>query len=279
MPNRSHQSGFTLIELSIVLVIIGLLVGSILVGQDLITAATIRSQLSQIDKYNAAVNAFKAKYSGLPGDLIPSAAAQFGLTTRAGSTGRGDGNGLIEGAGTGSTYGAGEIPMFWNDLSTVGLIEGGYGGTDCDYVSGACATYPDHRPLVFPPAKIGEGNFIVEYADSGYNYYQIIRISPEYTYATTSGGWYVGTVLLPREAYAIDSKIDDGQATTGVVVVRGTDFGSHPPGLYGPWWVGWNTAGPASGGFCVSTDTTPVSYNLSSAPRVNNCTISIRAGF
>jgi prepilin-type N-terminal cleavage/methylation domain-containing protein len=50
-----RQTGFTLIELSIVLVIIGLIVGVILVGPDLIEAATIRSQISQIDKYNTPV--------------------------------------------------------------------------------------------------------------------------------------------------------------------------------------------------------------------------------
>ena len=52
----SIKSGFTLVELSIVLVIIGLIIGGVVVGRDLIDAATIRAQISQIEKYNTAVN-------------------------------------------------------------------------------------------------------------------------------------------------------------------------------------------------------------------------------
>ena len=60
---KSHKSaGFTLIELSIVLVIIGLIIGGVLVGRDLIAAAQVRAQISQIEKYQTAVNTFRGKY-------------------------------------------------------------------------------------------------------------------------------------------------------------------------------------------------------------------------
>lgn len=59
--NTSRNAAFTLIELSIVLVIIGLLVGGVLVGRDLIKSAEIRSQISQLQQYQAAINTFKAK--------------------------------------------------------------------------------------------------------------------------------------------------------------------------------------------------------------------------
>jgi prepilin-type N-terminal cleavage/methylation domain-containing protein len=75
-PNLIQQAGFTLIELSIVLVIIGLIVGGVLVGQDLIKAAEIRATISQYEKYNAAMNTFRTKYNGMPGDL--SAISQAG---------------------------------------------------------------------------------------------------------------------------------------------------------------------------------------------------------
>ncbi len=58
---RASQLGFTLIELSIVLVIIGLIVGGVLVGQDLIKAAETRATVGQVEKYNAAVNTFRTK--------------------------------------------------------------------------------------------------------------------------------------------------------------------------------------------------------------------------
>ena len=65
-----HQRGFTLIELSVVLVVIGLLIGSIFVGQDLIYAARIRKALKELDTFTTAVNAFNIKYNALPGDMV-----------------------------------------------------------------------------------------------------------------------------------------------------------------------------------------------------------------
>src|ERR1700753_1576823 len=95
------RQGFTLIELSIVLVIIGLIVGGILVGQDLIKAAEVRAQISQIEKFNTAVNTFRGKFGALPGDLPPAVANQYGFVVGAscvGGWGQRDGNGLIDGA-------------------------------------------------------------------------------------------------------------------------------------------------------------------------------------
>ncbi len=97
-PNLIQQAGFTLIELSIVLVIIGLIVGGVLVGQDLIKAAEIRATISQYEKYNAAMNTFRTKYNGMPGDLSATQAIAFGLGTAA--TTVGDGNSLIESTST-----------------------------------------------------------------------------------------------------------------------------------------------------------------------------------
>lgn len=83
--------------MSIVLVIIGLIVGGVLVGQDLIRAAGVRATISQIEKYNTAVNTFRGKYGALPGDLNASVATQFGFAARGPFAGEGDGNGVIEG--------------------------------------------------------------------------------------------------------------------------------------------------------------------------------------
>src|SRR3984885_348580 len=86
---KEKEKGFTLIELSIVLVIIGLIVGGVLVGQDLIRAAQVRATVTQIEKYNSAVNTFRGKYGALPGDLNAGTAATFGFAARGPGVGQG----------------------------------------------------------------------------------------------------------------------------------------------------------------------------------------------
>lgn len=92
----SHKQGFTLVELSIVLVIIGLLAGGILAGRDLIHAAEIQKQIRQVQEYQLAFNTFLLKYKCIPGDC-PNATEYFGNNDPGGHPiYDGDGNGLID---------------------------------------------------------------------------------------------------------------------------------------------------------------------------------------
>lgn len=79
-----NQHGFTLIELSIVLIIIGLIVGGVLVGQDLIKAAELRKVISEVETIKTAINTFKVKYNALPGDFS-EATSYWGTATQDGN--------------------------------------------------------------------------------------------------------------------------------------------------------------------------------------------------
>ncbi len=234
-----RQQGFSLIELAIVLVIIGLLVGGVLVGKDLIGGAALRRQTSQLAKYNAAVNAFRDKYSGLPGDLLATTATGFGMTTRTGAAGHGDGNKLLEGCSAGSTTAGCENMLFWADLSFAKMIEGSYSGTDAnvalaanDTSSGtmmadfidrlnpisqayaAVVTSPTNNFLPKADASGGGGGaYMTVYSDGNYNYYAITKVV-----STTAAGVYtLADALTPNQALTIDTKIDDGVPLAGGV--------------------------------------------------------------
>ena len=94
-----RESGFTLIEIAIVLVIIGLLLGGVLKGQELITGARVRSFIQQQDGVKAAYFGFLDRYRALPGDYsqananIPNMGA---VCNTGGVGGNGNGNGQIE---------------------------------------------------------------------------------------------------------------------------------------------------------------------------------------
>src|ERR1700704_2678945 len=101
------QSGFTLIEIAIVLVIIGLLLGGVLKGQELITGARVRNLISQQDGVKAAYFGFLDRFRALPGDYSTATTTITGVSTTSGcgvaaTPGNGNGNGQIEAAAAGA---------------------------------------------------------------------------------------------------------------------------------------------------------------------------------
>src|SRR5262249_45466612 len=125
---RDRRNGFTLMEMSSVLIVIALVVGAVLLGSDLVEAARIRRQISQIREFDAAANAFRAKFNYWPGDLPPASADELGFKERSGDPGEGDADGFVN---AGASYAGGlwlppavegETLLFWMDLSSAGLI-------------------------------------------------------------------------------------------------------------------------------------------------------------
>lgn len=113
--DKSHR-GFTLIEIAIVLVIIGLLLGGVLKGQELINQAKVRNIGNDINGIGAAVYAYQDRYRALPGD-DGGAQGRWNLA----SNQNGDRNGALNNPNTG---GGDESALFWLHLRRAGLIAG-----------------------------------------------------------------------------------------------------------------------------------------------------------
>lgn len=203
------EVGFTLIELSIVLVIIGLIVGGVLVGRDLINSSHINAQLTQFSKMTAAMHTFQVKYNSLPGDMREAQERQLGFTDY---YYYGDGNGLINddiGFAPASFSWDHEPIMFFSHLSQAGLTE--------HYTY----HYPNPTGFLSPTAAIptlkmnNAGGFIaVSY--NGYVWY-FAGINNNAA-ATAYLGSFSSPVFKPVEAQSIDRKIDDGVPARGNVI-------------------------------------------------------------
>ena len=212
------KQGFTLIELSIVLVIIGLIVGGVLVGQDLIKAAQVRATVAQYEKYNTAVNTFRTKYNYIPGDLCSGTCATgLGFVTRASDSTNGlvNNNKLLETVGSGAdasaTIAGNETVLFWRDLSTASLIDGNFStATDAVAASLTASTVRSY----FPAAKLGPTNYFAVWNDGSFNYYELTGIAS----TDGSGAYTLSGNLTPQDSMNIDTKIDDGKPGTGVIL-------------------------------------------------------------
>jgi prepilin-type N-terminal cleavage/methylation domain-containing protein len=117
---KRKQGGFTLVEIAIVLVIIGLLLGGILKGQEMITQAKIKNVIADISGVSAAMYGYQDRYRALPGD-DKNAGRWSGASP-------GDGNGLIIGKWTEA---AKESTAFWDHLRRAGFVSGS--GTDSPF--------------------------------------------------------------------------------------------------------------------------------------------------
>jgi prepilin-type N-terminal cleavage/methylation domain-containing protein len=303
MNRRFYSTGFTLMELSVVLVIISMLIGGVLAGRELIQAATIRATIKQYEEFNTATQTFRVKFDCLPGDCTHVSDMGFD----AGSAGNGDGMvgecadltllfvPCAYGYNGGTTYK--EYFYFWYHLSSAGLIRDliAYNASpalaDSNFIPLGVET-----PLVKARAVVG----ISPYPDitkSGWG------IQNEIIFTAAGGGdtiyshaFVMGSAVLvgaggvtigshsnmggftPWTLYAIDSKLDDGLPLSGQVRIWQGMTMSDGSGLKKFTLAG---AGAAGGAFCVNTDVTPNVYNVQYQGTNFNglCNIMILAGF
>ncbi len=196
------KNGFTLVELSIVLVIIGLLIGGILVGQSLIESAKINATVQQIQQFDAGVMAFKAKYKFLPGDS-PS----FG----------GDGDGVIDRSGNhndSANLFNRELGNFWADTFPTKYIR----TPNLDMIAKVHAPKANiDNAYNFIASGIGIAQYVVETINPR-NYYVILsplNYPASQRFQKAPDG---SEALKPITLLALDNKIDDGQANTNNVI-------------------------------------------------------------
>lgn len=195
------KHGFSLIELSIVIVIIGVVLGGVLSGRNLYEQSLIRGYIADMEKYKAAVHNFQGAYDALPGDFS-YAETLWSIS----STFTGNDNGQIDlgGYSTGNCNSSGEHNGAWHHLSEAGLIEGQYTTIWTSPVAGE----------QFPIAREQNIYSLGYYSSIGDNAIIIANVRPVAWFRSCSNA---GAGLRTSQALLIDEKIDDGVYNTGNV--------------------------------------------------------------
>jgi len=189
---KNKQTGFTLIEIAIVLVIIGLLLGGVLKGQELINTARVRALNNNVDGITAAWFSFQDRYRAFPGDYTQASVNLPGAPTD------GDGNGLVgDAAGVDSPS---ERAMVWMHLQAAGYITGGY--------DNAAATVANANEYGCPVTICPDNGFGAG-MNLNYGAMQQSATGADAHELITGRG-------IPVEVLAeLDRKVDDGDAGSG----------------------------------------------------------------
>lgn len=216
MNTRASERGITLVELMIVLTIIGLLVGGIMGGQQLIRASELRSVMKDIEDYKQAIASFENIYEGYPGDL-------YNADTFWAATQSGDGNGRIEWSNSEPTS-VNESLNAWEQLQLAELIPGSFNGVDTH----ANQAFPGEN---VPESEIG-GGYTIHYSTIS-GTVDRSRSKTDHFFRLggyTAGNMTTGALLMPVDAYQIDNKMDDGRPESGSVWGLGPGCGRDEDG-------------------------------------------------
>ena len=206
---KRNQSGFTLIEIAIVLVIIGLLLGGVLKGQELINSAKVKNLATDFRNIPVFIYGYQDKFKALPGDDANAAAHVTGATVATNPPGT-IGNGVIEGAWDSITT-TDETQKFWQDVRLAGLA------------AGPTANATDLLPTNSVGGVIGITNGGVNNPDPAAAGSKLTG-----TYIICSAG------ILGKFAKQLDIQLDDGNPVTGSLRVYTPTVTTRPTTLSAP---------------------------------------------
>lgn len=236
--SASRRSGFTLIEMSVVLVIIGFIAGGIMIGGDMIRQSRLRAVVSELDRYLKAIQTFQDKYYALPGDM--SNAETYwgtdttcpnntsGLTTKRTVTCNGNANGKIGDSTTAGVLSS-QTEWFraWQQLANAQLIDGSYTGVrGADSGDGSTNQHAVVGQNVPASALEGAGWTLLYHlvsADTAEYWAASYQHAFHFGAPYSAGGvtqHTMGGIMTGVEAFGIDTKIDDGKPNTGKVMAR-----------------------------------------------------------
>jgi prepilin-type N-terminal cleavage/methylation domain-containing protein len=217
ISHQKYGNGFTLVELAIVLMIIGLLIGGILKGQELINNARITTVIRQISSYEAATTTFRDSYGALPGDIASPSTRLPNCSTAPCST-AGNNNGILDAIIVTSHYTYGTISntserrLFFLHLAVANLISG------IDSSGATSASWGE----AFPSAPMGGGFQVGSYnrtsAGQYYGHLNGIFLLMKGGDAMNDFGISAPAILTPHSAASIDRKMDDGLPATGIAL-------------------------------------------------------------
>lgn len=223
---KRNQSGFTLIEIAIVLVIIGLLLGGVLKGQELINSAKVKNFGMDFKNIPVVIYGYQDKYKALPGDDV---AADTHLATP--GLDNGDGNGIISGNWDSVTP-ADETVTFWQQVRLAQLTTG----------ATAIPVAPTRTDPYFPLNAVG-GRIGIE---SGSVNPPIVGLRGSY-YICSEG-------ILGKFVTQLDAQMDNGSPNTGAMMA----YAYAPPAA--PRAAA--TTGPAPAAAIVDTNTYTVCLGI-----------------